>query len=110
MWPSSSARVGLTSTSDFELLVIDASVLVEVVIDGRVMRAAQILYLEAERLTLITAGHGLIEAANAVRKLVFRRRLTAVMGSERSRSSASSTLPLIRRRSACAASGRCATA
>jgi predicted nucleic acid-binding protein len=59
---------------------VDASVLVEVVIGGRHARGADGLmtrYGASERLTLITAAHGLIEATNALRKLIFRGHLTA---------------------------------
>ena len=79
MWPSSSARAGPTSTPEPDLLVVDASVLVELVVEGRHARAADLLierYATARRLTLITAAHGLVEATNALRKLVFRGLLT----------------------------------
>ena len=43
MWRSSSARVALTSTSEPEILVVDASVLVEAVVGGRHARGAEAL-------------------------------------------------------------------
>ena len=53
--------------------------LVELVVEGRHARAADALierYATSRRLTLITAAHGLVEATNALRKLVFRGLLT----------------------------------
>lgn len=80
MWPSSSGRAGPTSTTELALLVVDASVLVELVIDGPHAAHADVLltrYRDTERLTLVTAAHGLVEATNALRKLVLRGQLTA---------------------------------
>jgi predicted nucleic acid-binding protein len=77
---SSSARAGATSPPELDLVVVDASVLVEVVIAGRHARGADALmsrYAASERLTLITGAHGLIEATNALQKLVFRGQLSA---------------------------------
>lgn len=78
-WPSSSAKAGLTNTPELaEVVVVDASVLVELVVDGRHARGADTLlsrYAASQHLTLITAAHGLVEAANALRKLIFRGQL-----------------------------------
>ena len=79
----SSARAGLTSTSDRGLIVLDASVLVELVADGRHARAADAViarYATRERLTFVSAAHCLVEATNALRKLAFRGQLTAQDG------------------------------
>lgn len=84
MWRSSSGKAGLTSTPELELVVVDASVLVEVVIEGRHARGADALMgryaASPERLTLVTAAHGLVEAANALRKLVLRGAIAAPDG------------------------------
>jgi predicted nucleic acid-binding protein len=80
---SSSARDGPTSTTELDVVVLDASVLVELVVAGRHARAADALiarYGAAERLTFVTAAHGLVEATNVVRKLVFRGLLTSQDG------------------------------
>lgn len=57
-----------------DLLVVDASVLVELVVAGRNRRGADALlarYGASPKLTLISAAHGLIEAISAVRRLAF---------------------------------------
>ncbi len=72
-------RAGLTTTHEAELIVVDASVLVELVVAGRHGRGADALiarYASSERLMLVSAAHGLVEATNALRKLVFRGQLT----------------------------------
>lgn len=54
--------------------------LVELVVAGRHVRGADALlsrYAAPERLTLVSAAHGLIEATSAVRRLVLREQLTA---------------------------------
>ncbi len=74
---------GPKSTSEHELVVVDASVLVEIVIGGRHADGAEALmtrFARTPRLTLVTAAHGLVETANALRKLVFRGVLTAEDG------------------------------
>lgn len=73
--PSSSGRIGLPGAPELDLLVVDASVLVELVVAGRHRRGADLLlerYKAVPRLTLISAAHGLIEATNAVRRLALR--------------------------------------
>lgn len=80
---SSSAKAGPTNPLEGDVVVLDASVLVEIVIQGRHARGADALmtrYAAPERLTLVTAAHGLIEATNALRKLVFRGDIAAVEG------------------------------
>jgi predicted nucleic acid-binding protein len=55
--------------------VLDASVLVELVVDGRHRRGADALldrYAASPRLTLVSAAHGLVEAISAVRRLTLR--------------------------------------
>ena len=57
-----------------DLLVVDASVLVELVVAGRNRGGADVLlarYGASPKLTLISAAHGLIEAISAVRRLTF---------------------------------------
>jgi predicted nucleic acid-binding protein len=79
MSPNSSAKAALTSPSELDLVVVDASVLVELVTDGRHSRNAEALlaaYTAPEGIVLITAAHGLVEATNAMRKLVLRGILT----------------------------------
>lgn len=76
MSPSSSARSALPAAPELDLLVVDASVLVELVVAGRHRRGADVLlerYERSPRLTLISAAHGLIEATNAVRRLTLCR-------------------------------------
>jgi len=63
--------------------VADASALVELVVAGRHRRGADALlarYAAAPRLVLVTAAHGLIEAASALRRLVLRGVLEAEDG------------------------------
>jgi predicted nucleic acid-binding protein len=59
-------------------------VLVEVVIEGRHARGADALMVRyatsPARVMLITAAHGLVEAANALRKLVVRGAITPADG------------------------------
>jgi predicted nucleic acid-binding protein len=65
------------------VLVLDASVLVELVVDGRHRAAADRLldrYATEPALVLVTAAHGLVEAASAVRGLVRRQELTDAEG------------------------------
>lgn len=81
--PGSSGKAGLTDPLDCDLVIVDASVLVEIVTQGRNARGADALmrrYAAPRPLTLLTAPHGLIEAANALRKLVFRDGITAEDG------------------------------
>lgn len=62
-----------------DLLVIDASVLVELVIVGRHNRGADALlsrYAASPSLTLVSAAHGVIEALSAIRRLTFRQELS----------------------------------
>lgn len=71
---------GPTTTCEATLIVADASVLVELVVDGRHARGADALltrYAASKETMLVTAPHGLVEAANALRKLVFRSALSA---------------------------------
>lgn len=66
-------------------MVLDASVLVELVIDGRHRRGADLLldrYAAAPGLTLITAAHGLVEALSALRRLVRLGELSGREGEE----------------------------
>lgn len=59
---------------------MDASVLVELVIDGRHARGANDLlsrYAAPQGIAFASAAHGLVEATNALRKLVFRGALDA---------------------------------
>jgi predicted nucleic acid-binding protein len=73
--PSWSAEIALPEAPDLELVVADASVLVELVVAGRHRDGADALlsrYAESPKLTLISAAHGLIEAISAVRRLVLR--------------------------------------
>lgn len=58
-----------------DIVVADASVLVELVVAGRHRRGADALlarYAAEPRLTLVSGAHGLVEAANALRRLVSR--------------------------------------
>jgi predicted nucleic acid-binding protein len=84
MSPSSFARSDLAKTSEAALVVADASVLVELVIDGRHRNGAEALlerYAEPQtRLTFVSAAHGLIEAASALQRLVRERAVTATDG------------------------------
>jgi len=73
--PSSFTRIA-AGLPELDLLVLDASVLVELVIAGRHRRSADRLLQRYEAnpgLTLISAAHGLIEATSALRRLVLRR-------------------------------------
>lgn len=73
-----SEEIALTKASELDLIVVDASVLVEVVIDGRHRTGADALlsrYAVAPPLTLVSAAHGLIEAISAVRRLSLRQEL-----------------------------------
>lgn len=82
--PSSSARTALPAAAELDLLVADASVLVELVIAGRHRRGADVLlcrYAASPALTLVSAAHGLIEAMSAVRSLTLRDVLTPEHGS-----------------------------
>ncbi len=68
-----------SEATDLELLVVDASVLVEIVVAGRHQRGADALlsrYAAPPRLTLISAAHGLVEAVSAVRSLARREVMT----------------------------------
>lgn len=65
------------------MVVVDASVLVELVIDGRHRREADELldrYADPPGLTLVTAAHGLVEALSALRRLARQRILTPAEG------------------------------
>lgn len=65
------------------ILVVDASVLVELVVDGRHRSGADDLldrYASADGLTLVTAAHGLVEALSALRRLTYRAALTSADG------------------------------
>jgi predicted nucleic acid-binding protein len=66
------------------VLVLDASVLVELVVAGRHRSGADALLerYEAERMPLVTAAHGLVEAANALRRFARRGELTADEGAQ----------------------------
>lgn len=81
--PSSSARSALPPTPELELVVADASVLVELVVAGRHRRGADALlsrYAASPALTLVSAAHGLIEATSAVRRLTLGGLLTPEQG------------------------------
>jgi predicted nucleic acid-binding protein len=81
--PTSSARTALPAAPELDLLVADASVLVELVIAGRHRRGADVLlsrYAASPALTLVSAAHGLIEAMSAVRRLTLRDVLTPEHG------------------------------
>lgn len=63
----------LTWIDDVDVVVVDASVLVELVIDGRHRAGADVLldrYATPPALTIVSAAHGLIEALSALRRLV----------------------------------------
>lgn len=71
-------------TPEREILVLDASALVELVIDGRHRRGAEALlerYGAERSLVLVSAAHGLIEAISAIRRLTQRGALTSDQGS-----------------------------
>lgn len=60
------------SAGDPDLLIVDASALVELVIDGRHRRGADVIldrYMASPAVTLLTAAHGLVEALSALRRL-----------------------------------------
>lgn len=60
--------------------MLDASVLVELVIDGRHRAGADAIlsrYAARPGLTVVTAAHGLIEAISALRRLDHRRQLSS---------------------------------
>lgn len=83
MSPSSSARIALPEAPELDLLVTDASVLVELVVAGRHRRGADVLlsrYAASPRLTLVSAAHGLVEAMSAIRRLTLREVLTPEQG------------------------------
>ena len=64
-------------------MVLDASALVELVIEGHHRLGAEALLTRYERspkLTLVSAAHGLIEAIGALRRLVARKDLTGKDG------------------------------
>lgn len=64
-------------------LLLDASVLVELVVEGEHEDAARRLLrrLATERdLTVVTAAHGLVEAVSVLRRLVRREVLSAADG------------------------------
>jgi len=68
---------------ELDLLVLDASVLVELVVAGRHRRGADVLlsrYEASPELTLVSAAHGLVEAIAAVRRLTLREVLSAEDG------------------------------
>ncbi|MGQ0625538.1 MAG: type II toxin-antitoxin system VapC family toxin [Sporichthyaceae bacterium] len=61
-------------------MVLDASVLVELVIDGRHRAGADVIlnrYAASPALTVVSAAHGLIEAISALRRLEHRGHLDA---------------------------------
>jgi len=81
--PSSSARTALPAVPELDLLVTDASVLVELVTAGRHRRGADILlsrYAVSPPVTFVSAAHGLVEAVSAVRRLTSRGVLSAEHG------------------------------
>lgn len=68
----------LPAAPELDLIVADASVLVELVVAGRHRRGADALlerYAASPAFTLVTAAHGLVEAISAVRRLTLRRNL-----------------------------------
>ena len=70
-------------TPEPDLLVVDASALVELVIAGRHRRGADVLlarYATSPGVTLVSAAHGLIESISAIRGMVQRGDLTAAAG------------------------------
>jgi predicted nucleic acid-binding protein len=70
-------------TPEPDLLVVDASALVELVIAGRHRRGADVLlarYATAPGITLVSAAHGLIESVSTIRRMVQRGDLTAGAG------------------------------
>jgi predicted nucleic acid-binding protein len=76
----SSAGIVLPPKPEPDLVVADASVLVELVVDGRHRRGADVLlsrYAASPALTLVSAAHGLIEAASALRRLAGHGALAA---------------------------------
>lgn len=80
--PSSFGKAGLTTT-EFDLVVADASVLVEFVVTGRHREGADALlalYAQRRTVTLITAAHGLLEAIHTVRRMVRRGVITLDAG------------------------------
>jgi predicted nucleic acid-binding protein len=67
------------------LVVIDASALVELVIEGEHRAGADALldlYRARDQLLLVSAAHGLIEATSAIRRLTQRGALSAEIGSQ----------------------------
>ena len=72
-------------TPEPDLLVLDASVLVELVVAGEHRAGADALldrYEAAGGLVLISAAHGLIEATSAVRRMTQRGALDAEAGAQ----------------------------
>ncbi len=71
------------TATEVDVLVVDASVLVELVIDGQHRRGADAVltrYAASPPLTLISAAHGLIEALSAIRRLTLRGELSVEDG------------------------------
>jgi predicted nucleic acid-binding protein len=71
--------------AELSLLVVDASALVELVVSGEHRAGADALldaYRASSGLVLISAAHGLIEAANALRRLTQRGVLNADEGAQ----------------------------
>lgn len=68
-------RSALDARAELDLVVADASALVELVIDGRRRAGADVLlarYEASSEMTVVTAAHGLIEVINALRRLAMR--------------------------------------
>jgi predicted nucleic acid-binding protein len=67
------------------VVVVDASALVELVIEGEHRAGADALldhYRTVDRLVLVSAAHGLIEATSAIRRLTQRGALSAEQGAQ----------------------------
>lgn len=67
------------------VVVLDASALVELVIEGEHRAGADALldrYRTVDRLVLVSAAHGLIEATSAIRRLTQRGALSAEQGAQ----------------------------
>jgi predicted nucleic acid-binding protein len=68
-----------------EGVVVDASALVELVIEGEHRAGADALldrYRTVDRLVLVSAAHGLIEATSAIQRLTQRGALSPEQGSQ----------------------------
>lgn len=77
--------MGAPTTTEPTALVLDASVLVELVVAGEHREGADALlerYAADDRLVLVSAAHGLIEATSAIRRLARHRELSVDEGAQ----------------------------